>query len=259
MKLKLIICTILVSALFITCKKDSPGINKAVVECYLIPGKPVSVKITKEISYGIDTVFQPIQNLNVTITNNSNSYTLTNSGNGIYTNSTIPVLTGEIYQLFFNYNNETVSAKTKIPSKPVNFKESDSVFRFPVFGPGGPPPSFPDPIKLNWDNSDNSYYLVVVTNNESNPVLIFNDTTGRKRPVFRTQPSQSNTTDLTFFQFSYFGMHSVVLCKIWPEYAALYEKNSTNSNNLSEPPTNIKNGRGIFTGVNTDTLYIRVY
>jgi len=32
----------------------------------------------------------------------------------------------------------------------------------------------------------------------------------------------------------------------------------SNTQNYQEPPTNIENGLGIFTGINTDTLYIEV-
>ncbi|MBK6828196.1 MAG: hypothetical protein IPG86_15690 [Chitinophagaceae bacterium] len=92
---------------------------------------------------------------------------------------------------------------------------------------------------------------------ETNPTLI--NSTGQGRPVFRTEPSQTTTQDLSFQQFTYYGNYRVVLYRIWPEYAALYEDNGANSTNLAEPPTNVVNGRGIFTGINTaDTLYVRV-
>jgi hypothetical protein len=38
----------------------------------------------------------------------------------------------------------------------------------------------------------------------------------------------------------------------------LYKFSGNTSLNISEPPTNIKNGFGIFTGINTDTLYVNV-
>jgi hypothetical protein len=254
---KRVIAGLIITMFTVACTKEDDGIagiNKAVVESYLAPGQPVSVKITKEIEYGVDDINQPLDNLTVTVTNNAITYALINAGNGIYTSSVIPINVGETYQLNFDYNNVQVSATTVIPSKPVNFTQSATTITVPV---SFPPTSFPDPIKLSWNNPDLDYHLAVVSNIEANPVLI--NSTGQGRPVFRTQPSQSTTQDLTFQQFTYYGNHRIVLFRIWPEYAALYEDNGTNSTNLAEPPTNVVNGRGIFTGINTaDTLYVRV-
>lgn len=244
------------SMLLVSCSKEddgTAGINKAVVESYLAPGQPVSVKITKEIEYGVDNVNQPLDNLPVVISHNGTDYNLANTGNGIYSSSTIPVNIGETYLLKFDYNGVQVTATTTIPEKPANFTQSATTVTVPTTFP----PVFPEPIKLNWGNPNLDYHLVVVTNMETNPTLI--NSTGQGRPVFRTEPSQTTTQDLSFQQFTYYGNYRVVLYRIWPEYAALYEDNGANSTNLAEPPTNVVNGRGIFTGINTaDTLYVRV-
>ncbi|MBK6828195.1 MAG: DUF4249 family protein [Chitinophagaceae bacterium] len=92
------------SMLLVSCSKEddgTAGINKAVVESYLAPGQPVSVKITKEIEYGVDNVNQPLDNLPVVISHNGTDYNLANTGNGIYSSSTIPVNIGETYLLKF--------------------------------------------------------------------------------------------------------------------------------------------------------------
>lgn len=251
-----IIAGLLITILSTGCAKEDDGlagINKAVVESYLAPGQPVSVKITKEIEYGVDNINQPLDNLTVIINHNGTDYTLANAGNGIYNSSTIPVNIGGSYQLKFDYNGVQVSASTIIPDKPTSFTQSATTMTVPTTFP----PTFPNPINLKWENPNLDYHLVVVTNIETNPVLI--NSGGQGRPVFRTEPSQTTAQDLSFQQFTYYGNYRVVLYRIWPEYAALYEDNGTNSTNLAEPPTNVVNGRGIFTGINTaDTLYVRV-
>ena len=55
-----------------------------------------------------------------------------------------------------------------------------------------------------------------------------------------------------------FGDHRVIVYRVNPEYAALYESASNSSLNISEPPTNINNGLGIFTGISSDTLFFKV-
>jgi Domain of unknown function (DUF4249) len=254
---KRFIAGLLITIIAIGCTKQEDGlagINKAVVESYLAPGQPVSVKITKEIEYGTDTVNLPLDNLTVVIANNGTDYTLTNAGNGIYNSNTLPVAVGGTYQLKFDYNGVQVSATTVIPGKPANFTQSATTLTVPTTFP---PTAIPSPINLKWENPNLDYHLVVVTNLEANPVPI--NSNGQGRPVFRTEPSQTTSQELSFRQFTYLGNHRVVLYRIWPEYAALYEDNGNNSNNLAEPPTNVVNGRGIFTGINTaDTLYVKV-
>lgn len=48
----------------------------------------------------------------------------------------------------------------------------------------------------------------------------------------------------------------IILYHVLPDYASLYEENTTSSKNLTNPSTSITNGYGIFTGLNSDTLYI---
>ena len=53
-------------------------------------------------------------------------------------------------------------------------------------------------------------------------------------------------------------MHRIVLFHLNPDYAALYKQSSTSTQHIATPPTRVVNGLGIFTGVNTDTLYVAV-
>jgi hypothetical protein len=59
-------------------------------------------------------------------------------------------------------------------------------------------------------------------------------------------------------EFQYFGKHRLILYHVLPDYASLYSENSTSSQNLTNPSTSIMNGYGIFTGLNSDTLYFTV-
>ena len=55
-----------------------------------------------------------------------------------------------------------------------------------------------------------------------------------------------------------FGTYQIIVFRVNPEYAALYESSSNSTLSLEEPPSNIVNGLGIFTGVSSDTLYLEV-
>ena len=58
--------------------------------------------------------------------------------------------------------------------------------------------------------------------------------------------------------FSHYGTHQIIVYRVNPEYAALYESSGNSTLSLAQPPTNVENGLGIFTGVSSDTLYLEV-
>jgi len=246
--------------IIISCKKTETNYSSAkpVVESYLAPNKLVNVYITKEILFSSTDTLQPINNLNVFILCNNVRYELFSSGSGNYVSDTsLHIIPGNTYTLEFEYNNLIVTASTIIPSKPTGFTESGDSIVVQQFDPNSQTmPTFPDPIELNWDNSNHDYYIIVVNNIES--TLVPTDTVNSNKPAFRTQPTQSNLYKIQAMQFKYYGTHNVILYKLNSEYAALYNDNGSNSLNLSSPVSNINNGLGIFTGINADTLNIEV-
>ena len=156
-----------------------------------------------------------------------------------------------------------MSAYTYVPSKPVDFTQSVTEMYIEAMDSSSGPPTGgmtqPDPIELNWTNSDNSYYLVLVENMEDtlDPIRDFGDDAppGNR---FKKSPTNSDFEELRSMEFQYFGMHRVILYHVLPDYATLYEENSTSSQNITNPSTSIVNGYGIFTGLSTDTLYVDV-
>lgn len=249
----------------VSCKKINLEItdtNVPVVESYIYPGKGVVVTIKKQLVYNSnDTSEQYLNDLDVTISDGTNAYLLENTSPGKYENPAIELSENKNYTLQFNYNNKVVSAVTEIPSKPTGFSASASsieVFSFDNFTPGsGSFPEMPDPVILSYSNPDNAYHMIVVECTESSPTLI-NTSTDRPTRTFRTRPVQGTSFELHSRQFIYYGTHRIILFRLNPEYAALYEQMETNSLDIEAPPSNVVNGLGIFTGINSDTLYIEV-
>ncbi|GAB3035872.1 DUF4249 domain-containing protein [Spirosoma pulveris] len=244
-----------------------------VVQAYLVPGSPVAVSVTKQIPFADDTTAQgqPIDGLSLTITNNAKAYPLRSLGNGSYqAGAELAVKTGQTYQIDFDYSGHHVSGSTVIPTRPVSFSiDQTEVYRTAITvggGPGGPggQNQASTPVRLTWSNPTGDYYFVVVDNIEANPVSIITGGNNPNRPVsnadrrFRSQPVQSDFTTIQAQSFQYFGRYRVVLFHLNPDYAALYKQNSTSTQNISTPPTTLTNGLGLFTGINTDTLYVNV-
>ncbi|MEM7368673.1 MAG: hypothetical protein AAF587_08705 [Bacteroidota bacterium] len=80
-------------------------------------------------------------------------------------------------------------------------------------------------------------------------------------PRFRTisEPEITNLHTIdTRRGLQQFGTHRVIVFRVNAEYAALYESSGTSPVSLSQPPPNVENGLGIFSGISGDTLFFEV-
>lgn len=247
--------------------------DQPVIEAYLAVGQPMMVRVTKQIPFSTDTTGQgkPVEGLSISISSGGSTYPLRYVGDGQYqANPDVKPSVGKTYTMAFDYLGQRVSAITQIPTKPSNYQQdvTEIIRTAPTQGggPGGPGggilQQLQAAVRITWQNPTADYYFVVVDNIEANPVLI-NQNVNPNRPLaqnrrFRNQPTQSDFDDVQGQNFQYYGKHRMILFHLNPDYAALYKQNSTSTQNIATPPTTVVNGLGIFTGVNTDTLYVNV-
>ncbi len=264
------IITFFIATLWIYgCKKEAslPEYNTdPVIASYLIPGNTISLQLSHQESTSSTQYSAPgLDSLNITITSNDTIYHLTSNGNGLYTDTSLVITAGNKYSLQFTYNGKVVTASTILPAKPTDYAQSATAIAITQITSSssssmGMPGSGPaDPVKLTWSNSDNSYYIVVVQNMETNLVPI-NDTMTiiDSSRIFRNTPTTGSSYNINTRDFTYYGYHRLILFHINADYASLYNNNSSSSQNLSTPSTGITNGVGIFTGINSDTLFLHV-
>lgn len=230
----------------------------AVVEAYLAPNQLITMKITREVAFGsTDTHLVYLDTLHVWFSDGTTSQQLAFGEDSLY-HGDLPIVAGGTYSMWFVYEGDTITSVATVPAKPTGYTQSATSIEVPDFSnPGsGTMPTRPDPITLDWEQLDSLYYLVVVENMEADPDPI-NDDDDNLRPVFRGKPEKTNTYEIDFRNFSYYGQHRVILYSLQAEYAALYDNNGTTSQNLSTPASNVINGLGIFTGINADTLFVK--
>jgi hypothetical protein len=231
-----------------------------VVETYLQPGRPIVVQISHKIALNSEGLQRAdVAALTVVLTHAGVPHTLQSEGNGRYTlpDSVLRIAYGESYRLNFQYGDAAVSAATTVPSQPRDFTLSTDVLEVEAFTfGGGGPPVFPDPIEATWANPHGSSYLLYFENTDPDPERVSEEGTGP--PSFRINPSSANTQTVNSFTFEFYGRYRVLLYHINADYAALYDGNGSNSQNLTAPPTSVVNGYGIFTGVAADTLWLDV-
>jgi hypothetical protein len=275
-KLTLNLAFVLMLGLLSACEKESntiPGGAKPVVEGYLVPNQPIAIKVKKEIAYNEDLSNKEtlIAGLSIKVTgSDGQTYSLKpyQGKDSLYRSEpNVKLKAGVTYSLSFDYNGKMISASTTIPTKPTGLKTNiTSIVRTRQVITNGFGRDLDENIDVNltWTNPSNEYHFVVADNIEVTPDLVvtlptystsaFNEFNRR----FRSQPVQGVETRLRSQQFQYFGKYNVVLLKVNPDYAALYNNTGSTSQNISTPPTTITNGLGIFTGINGDTLRFQV-
>jgi hypothetical protein len=255
-----------------------PG-DKPVIEAFLAPGHIVSMKVFTEIPYSFneeDNVSTNISGLEIVISGNDGStFNLVDKGSGIYESSNPLGAVGTVYSMSFQFKGRTVSASTVIPSKPLGFAMNTAeIYRIErdfsggfTPGQGGGPGGFQQedrtPLELTWSNTDGVYHFVAAqyTSAVQDPVTQFpTDLNGFTRPArrFNNEPVLTSFSNMQPQQFEYFGAYDIILYRLNPDYAALYENNNTSTQNISTPVSTISNGLGIFTGINADTLRLNV-
>jgi hypothetical protein len=267
MKTKILLLIFGLCAGFTACTKTgtSEFTDFPIIESYMRPGEHPIIKITRQVpfSFFVNYSTDDINALSIKITHNNISNSMTPLGEGMYADNSIIIDPGERYDISFTFNSKTVSAYTYIPSSPDHFTQSATSIAMPSFDfSGGFPtsmPTMPDPVSLKWDNKDASYYIVVIENMAATLVAI-RDFGDRKPPgnMFRKSPTTSSGIEIGPMEFQYYGKHRLILFHVLPDYASLYSDTQTSSQNLTNPSTSIVNGYGIFTGLNSDTLFINV-
>ncbi len=254
------------------CTPETIGIapdQRPVVAAYLVAGQPFAVTVTKQIPFGSDTTGQgqPINGLIIRIKAADQTITLKSAGNGVYrSDAAVLAKAGQTCELSFDYLGQTVTGTTLIPTRPANVQQdlTELIRAAGQIGNGGVGAALAglsQAVTLTWNNPAADYYYTVVDNIETTLVPILANRNGQAINInrrFQTQPTQGSSTQIQALTFSYFGRHRVVLFHLNPDYAALYKQNSTSTQNISTPATTVVNGLGIFTGMNTDTLYINV-
>ncbi|MGL4630931.1 MAG: DUF4249 family protein [Leadbetterella sp.] len=247
--------------------------DKPVIIAYLNPGSRIELSIKTEIPYSenAEAVSTSIDNLSVSIKGSDGSnYTLKSIGGGVYQSEANQVVgkSGLTYTLEFDYKGRKIEASTVIPAKPTGFKlDKYEMPRTKIdlsggFGGGGgfQGTNNTTPIIASWINPESDYHFLAAENIETTPENVLTLPSGVTLPSrrFTQSPVLGTSSNLQPPSFEYFGKYNVILYRVNVEYADLYRSGGTTTQNISTPPSNIKNGLGIFTGINSDTLRLTV-
>jgi hypothetical protein len=251
--------------LFSSCGKElTPAIlpeKVAIVESYLHTGdSTITVKVTKLLPFSADTsdATEYIGGLNIQI----NGFPLTETDTGVYTLllGDKRIQPGELYKLKFLYYGDTVSSTTVVPLKPVNLAISSSlIYTDRITSSSGFPSGQMSDIDLTWDNTDSSYYYVLIEYLETTRDYInYRSASQDLSTIQSISPMSTSSTRIGMRNLYFFGSYRIVLFKINKDFVDLYQQTTSNSNNITTPVTTINNGFGVFTGMASDTVNLEV-
>jgi hypothetical protein len=245
------------------CKKDNTtSASLPVVEAYLYAGHPIKVKLYQQKSLTDTAKYgAAITGQQILISDGSHQVQLTESAKGTYTYIDSSFLvTGRTYTLSFNYQSRQVSAKTVMPFKPTSFAtQHDSVH----YTHASTPSAQADTLnKFTWDNPDSLNHVLVFDNTDDSFFPVNgNFVRNGASNIFSVSTERKSVYYVVNNSFPYYGHYQVVLLSVNQEYIDLLKSNAlgSNSQNLLNIPTNVTNGLGIFTAMQSDTLKFYLY
>ncbi|MEM8485061.1 MAG: DUF4249 family protein [Bacteroidota bacterium] len=266
MKTLRVLCISLFVLVAIGCDSTAPDTAEdlLVVEAFLFAGEPVNdVRLKRAIPFGsADSSSVPVNDASVTLMKAGTSYPLTASGaDGFYAydGEDLTIETGDTFLLSIDYNGTTITATTTVPGPPQNVQLPSSEMPVPNFagigfgGGGGNFDSLSEFFTVTWDNPAANYHFVVVTSDDpEDPDFILPDFVRDFIGDFEiiSEPTTADFHDIIPVTLSWLGPHYVTVYQINQEYVDLYENREQDSRDLTEPPSNIEGGLGVFTAFN---------
>jgi len=256
------------------CEKESnPLISDSsdfvVIRAYLYANEPISdIQITSSLPLGSEEESAPpINDAQVSLIKNGVRYALEpspgDSGYYHYSGSDLTIQTGDKLRIEVDYFDKVAFGETVVPEPPNNVSISrDTLFVPEMSGFGFRFGMFDiDTTKIrvivNWENNNGSLFFTALENIESDPQPANDNSMMPFFPGKRiiSMPTSSDNYVVNFMNVTHLGWHCVKVYRINQEYADLYGSRSQNSRDLNEPLTNIKNGLGVFSAFNSESVF----
>lgn len=265
MKIRILPFSFLMFLITVSCEQTE-NTQKAsdipVIEAFLVPDQAPVISITRIIPYaaeGADTIAIPISDLIVYLKVRQLEYKLPedSAGSGKYrlAEGGYLITPGDTVEFHTEYKGTLLTATTVIPTITKNLAMSTDVLYYSSGDPstwlsGGE-------IDLTWDNPNNDFYYITIQNIETSPTPL-NDMAADMPKFASSSPSSGNQFQIGMRNISYFGTHRIIVYHVNHEFAELFDNPGMSSVALTEPPTNVTNGLGVFTAMYPDTLYFEV-
>jgi hypothetical protein len=244
--------------IFTGCEDDSYNeendINRQlIVEAFVFPNEPIRhVKLAKLHADGLAESV-PVANANVQISQNDSTLTLVGSASssGIYEQADTSWFlqsSGDI-QLKVEHQGFTYRADTRMPPKIQNLQASSDKISIGEWNENEVV------LTLSWDPVETEGYCIFVREVPENATPV--------TPVYGTDVAnpfmiinETHTVELRGAHFSHYGSYEIYVSAANSEYINAYSDNE--ATDLVAAPSNIRNGWGVFTAFNGESINITV-
>lgn len=248
-----------------------------VLQAYLYANEPLTdITLRNTVPLTVyDSIGEPINNGNITIYKNDIAYNLissSDSGTYHYAGDDLNIETGDIFHIEADVDGILATGETVVPESPEGILISNNTVELPKidFIDGVRPDfetlqTFRDAVQsfeltVVWDNPNGELFFIVIESISNKQVSIFPTNGKFARGRFRqvTKPTRESEYDINIDELTYWGGYVVKVYRVNQEYADMYENLEQDSRDLNEPPTNIKNGLGIFSAFHSQNVYFEV-
>ena len=247
--------------------------KKFVVEGSIFAGEIVDdIKIKEQVPITEpDTVELIIENAQVVMIKNDTRHLLTYQ-EGFYKDleSVLTVNSGDRFQIEVTVGDRIATAETVVPSATNGLALSNNTMVIPpikfslnllnelnqLF--------FNVRITANWENSAEELYFVVAEYVDDAPDPLFPEGFPQEGidflSSFRFLPetTRADTFEIIGLAFENYGLHKATVYRVNQEYADLFDNQEQDSRDLTEPPSNVINGFGIFTSFAADSVFFNI-
>ncbi len=259
---------IIIFAISFSCTdKNNPLISSndgIVIQGYLVADKPVNdIKITKPAPYTDQDAQTPISDADVIISRNREQYKLiANSekkGYYYYPNDDLMVTAGDTFKLHVSYNNTISTAETIVPGKPkITFASRDTLWLYSSYYDNH---SDSCQVTFKWETPGYSkaHYITFLDNTYSSHYSFSNTWELENSSFDDFWTMQSKTYNNLLFFNSKEGPLDFSVYNVNEEYLSFITSTQIIDNKLQEIKSNVHNGYGIFTALNSDsyTIYLK--
>lgn len=247
-----------------------PPVNElVVVRGYLQANASLSgLNISSTLGLGSpDTIGPPVKDAVVNIIRGGTCYELAHRGKGNYGSPTNPYTpdcpdcglflgAGDTIYLEVFHFGKVATASTVIPPQPRNLSLSVPSVIVP---PGSGAAPVGDAFEISWElEGDYWFYLELSSIGSTFVPVGGGDVVIGYIPPVKTQIFNTRRYVVTWDMLPYYSHYRVKVVAVNREYVELYLTRSQDSRDLNEPVSNVLNGLGIFTALNSDYLELDV-
>ncbi|GEM_PF-141532 len=264
-----------IAVLLVSCEEEEFGSDSFVVEGFVYAGLPIgNINIKSTVPFDeVSIPGQPIPTAQAQVNYNGQSLPLTFNPMTFRFDGPQDLIVepGAQLTLALEVDGQSAISSTAIPPYPRELTTSAPKIVIPEIELGRDlrevlTQLFEDArLDIQWDNpAEDFHFLVIELADTANVEPLFNEdipsNVGDFFENFRlvSEPSRDSTYTVIGLSLQNYGSYRAILYRINQEYADLYADQLQDSRNLNEPPTNVQNGLGIFTGISSDTVLFEI-